>query len=64
MNIQTWLNVVTVVLAALKGVPGIPPEVIGYIQVADDAINDAITAVQQAKTAVDPTTLKQIDPVD
>ena len=63
MNLTTWLNVIAVAIAALKGVPGLPADVLGYIQVADDAITNAVAAVQKAQTGVDPTTLKPIDPV-
>jgi hypothetical protein len=63
MNLTQALQLVALGIAALKAVPQIDPKILGYIQTADDAINAALSAVQQSKQGVDPSLLKPIDPV-
>jgi hypothetical protein len=63
MNLIHALQLVALGIAALKAVPQIDPKILGYIQTADDAINAALSAVQQSKQGVDPSLLKPIDPV-
>ena len=63
MNLTTWLTIINVALNVLLASNVIDPTIKGYIKTALDAITSAITAVNKAKLAVDPTALHQIDPV-
>jgi len=63
MNLAQTLQLIAIGIAALKAVPNIDPKILGFIQTADNAINSALAAVQEAKQGVDPTKLKPIEPV-
>ena len=57
------MTAISVALATLKATTGINPEILNYIQIADDAVTQAMAAYQKAQQAVDPTALKPIDQV-
>lgn len=63
MNLTQSLQLIAIGIAALKAVPQIDPKILGFIQTADDAINAALAASQEAKQGVDPSKLKPIEPV-
>lgn len=63
MTLQQTLALLAIGIEAAKATGKIDPVILGYIQTADDAIGAALTAVQQAKTQVDPAALKPIEPV-
>jgi hypothetical protein len=63
MNLQQTLSLVALGLAAAKATGKIDPKILGFIETAEHAIQSALAAVQQAKTGVDPSKLKPIDPV-
>ena len=63
MNLQQSLSLIAIGLAALKATGKIDPQILGFIETADNAINAALKAIQQSKQGVDPSLLKPIDPV-
>jgi hypothetical protein len=63
MNAMQTLQIISIAIAALRAIPGIDPKVLAQIQIADEALNKALAAHQQAQLAVDPTLLHPIDPV-
>jgi hypothetical protein len=63
MNLQQTLSLVALGLAAAKTRGKIEPKVLGFIETAEHAVQSALAAAQQAKTGVDPSNLKSIDPV-
>jgi hypothetical protein len=62
-SFEQWIQIANIALSAAIATGKIPPAVAGFIQTADDALTAAVGAVQQAKTAVDPSQLKPIDPI-
>ncbi len=63
MNATTYLEIIAIVIAALKAVPGVDPQVQAYIEVGDDAFNRALAAHKEAQASVDPSKLHQIEPL-
>ena len=63
MNVTLLLNIIGLAIAALKGIPGIDPKVLGFVQTLDDTLVAANAAHQQAQQAVDPSLLKPITKV-
>jgi hypothetical protein len=63
MTLQQSLSLISIGLAGIKATGKIDPKVMGFIETAEHAIQSALSAVQDAKTGVDPTKLKHIDPV-
>ena len=63
MNVTTYLSIISIVIAALKAVPGIDPQIMGYIQLGEDAFTAALAAHNEAIVSVDPTKLHQITPI-
>lgn len=63
MNLQQSLALIALGIAAVKATGKVDPKIMGYIQTADDAINAALGAIQEAQTVVDPAALKPIDPI-
>ncbi|HVP55740.1 MAG TPA: hypothetical protein VMU45_12170 [Candidatus Eisenbacteria bacterium] len=61
MNLQQALSLIAVGIAGLKATGKVPPDIMGFIETADNAINAALAAIQDAKAGVDPTKLKPID---
>lgn len=49
--------------SAAKNIPGTAAEVAAFVQVADNALLQAIAAHKQAGTVVDWSTIQSIDPV-
>lgn len=63
MNLQTSLALISVGLAALKGTGKVDPVVLGFIEVALNAVNSALLAIRDAQAKVDPDALKPIEPL-
>ena len=66
MTLQQTLALIAIGLAAAKAATANDPQaqtIIGYITTADDAVQAALTAIQQSQTVVDPSQLSQIAPV-
>ena len=63
MNLQQTLSLVALGLAAAKATGKIDPKIMGFIETAEHAVQSALAAVQEAKTGIDPSKLKPIEPV-
>jgi hypothetical protein len=66
MTLQQTLALIAIGLAAAKAATASNPQaqqILGYITTADDAVQSALTAIQQAHASVDPTLLKPIAPL-
>ena len=63
MTLQQSLALVSLGIAGIKATGKLDPTILGYIETAEHAISQALSAVQEAKTGVDPSKLKPIEPV-
>lgn len=61
--IEDILTGLQLAAAAAKNIPGTTAEVAAFVQVADNALQQAIAAHKQAGTVVDWSTIQPIDPV-
>lgn len=50
MNIQAWLNIIAIALAALRAVPGISPQLLAFIADGEASLAAAIAAHNAAQT--------------
>jgi Zn-dependent alcohol dehydrogenase len=64
--LQLSLLAVSAAISAAKAATINNPQaqtILGYLEVGDNAVQSALTAIQQAQQAVDPNALKPIDPI-